>query len=262
MYHFKHLDPVSFTHPKTGKTIFGFVYMNPEKRVDLTKIFYNHGQHFFCPMGASEKVFFDKLKCKPADVSDLPKHTRAIHERMGVRFLFKKGMCVAIRDDGDNEVYGRVVKGGPDTIKVAAGHTVYQVAAYFVDHEELPSFDSPLDLYEVTNYQIVSGHDDSEPMTAKIRAGNEVIGHASDDGWGGGIMIHRDTKASTEAFEAFENTVADVAKKAMNGAKLHSSVTDLWVHWDWYIRPTKQSFEEYMADFAQRLTSARKADNG
>jgi hypothetical protein len=112
MYHFKHLDPVQFPHPKTGEMIFGFVYMNPEKKVDLTKVFYGHGEYFFCPMGANEDTFFEKLWCKPAEASELPKHTQAIRERMSQRFLFKKGMCVAIRDDGSNEVYGRVVKGG------------------------------------------------------------------------------------------------------------------------------------------------------
>ena len=256
MYHFKHLDPVQFPHPKTGEMIFGFVYMNPEKKVDLTKVFYGHGEYFFCPMGANEDTFFEKLWCKPAEASELPKHTQAIRERMSQRFLFKKGMCVAIRDDGSNEVYGRVVKGGRDTIKVASGLTVYDVAAYFVDHDELPNFNSPLDLYEVTDYKIVTGHDDSEPMVAKIRAGKDVIGHASDDGWGAGIMVENDPKASPEAFEAFVSTVNDVARKATNGAKMYSSVTDLWVHWAWYFRPTRQSFENYMAGFAKRRLSA------
>jgi len=166
MYHFKHLDPVQFPHPKTGEMIFGFVYMNPEKKVDLTKVFYGHGEYFFCPMGANEDTFFEKLWCKPAEASELPKHTQAIRERISQRFLFKKGMCVAIRDDGSNEVYGRVVKGGRDTIKVASGLTVYEVAAYFVDHEELPNFNSPLDLYEVTQMR-------DKPRTSSARKDSE-----------------------------------------------------------------------------------------
>lgn len=259
MYNFQHLDPVSFTQPKTGKQRYGFVYTNPQKRTDLTKVFYDDGEFVFCPMGASENDFFEFIKCKPAELEQLPKHTQAIRQRIRDRFLFKKGMCAVIRDDGNKEVRGRVIKGGRDTLKIASGINIYSVAAYYVDHIDLPDFGSPLDRYVVTDYQYVSGHDDSQPMVAKIRDGKTVIAHASDDGWGGGIMIHRELSASKEDFELFEKTVSDVAKAATNGMKMHSSVTDLWVHWDWNYRPTNQSFESYMAQHARELASYRKA---
>lgn len=254
MTQFGNFDVVSFVNPHTKTRQVGFVVVDSKPGgPSQARIYFDNASFFGTNGRFTASRMFERFKCEKADHESLPAHTKAIFERAKRGFKFKKGMVVSVHDESET-VKGRVVKGGQGDIRVAiAPNEIIEISSWFVDEQPLPRFDSPLDDYQVDGYRIVNGHDDSTPYVAKILHKGKVIAHASDDGWGGGGCIDPDPKAPAKAFDQFIALIDQEVAVASNNREFYSSMTDMWVYWDWYFRPTGQSFRQYIEEFCKEL---------
>jgi hypothetical protein len=100
-----------------------------------------------------------------------------------------------------------------------------------------------MDKWGVTSYRKCSGHDDSQPFTAKITLDGKVVGSASDDGWGGGGMID----LPSDILKKLEEDVV-VWNKTFGGKDFSpSSLIDIWI--DWFVNEKTHGVtaKEYLA---------------
>jgi hypothetical protein len=242
-------DVVVFTHPKSGEVDVGFVESKTAKSMKL--VYQKDGRLYFyktdsriTPQMLTEglnMVLADKTTTIPKQISELVAEKTAAPA--------KKNDIVKFVHEG-KECTGRVLKGGQNAeVTLDELHTL-RLPSADLSPASMPAADKGLEDWSIISYKVVHGHDDSEPFQAVIGYKGKPVILASNDGWGGCNLYSPKTPAAKADLERFEGAIADFSKRI---GSTYPENTDLWIHWEWYIRPTGMSFEQYLTSMPTTL---------
>lgn len=236
-------DVVVFTHPKSGEVDIGFVELKTEKNMKLiyqrdNRLFYYKTDSRITPQMLTEGLNMTVAN-KDTDIPELiselvaAKNAPAAKKNDVVQFVHEGKTCT-----------GRVVKGGKQAEVTLDELHVLRLPSSDLSPAEMPPADEGLEDWSILSYRVVHGHDDSEPFQAVIGYKGKPVILASNDGWGGCNLYSPKGPANKQHLESFEEAIANFTKKV---GSAYGENADLWVHWEWYLRPTGLSFEKYLS---------------
>lgn len=235
-------DLVQFVDPKNGETT-GFVVSRTAKSMKL--VYEKDGGLFSYKTNAhtTPDALIEALKVRPA--AEGVTVSEKIQELVNAETAqaAKKNAIVRFIHDG-KECTGRVVKGGKTAEVTLDEQHVLRLPSSDLSQASMPQADKGLEDWSVLSYRVVYGHDDSEPFQAVIGYKGKPVILASNDGWGGSNLYAPKTPAAKADLERFEGVIADFSKRI---GSTYPENSDLWTHWDWYLRPTGLSFEKYLS---------------
>lgn len=246
---------ISFKCPDTKATKIGFIHDISSTK---TKLIFLQGQDIRS-YGTTPRIkreqMLTMLTCKPVDESKLDEGLKEFRSKLMNPASFKKGECASFMDEGKT-VTGRVIKGGKGRIVVAInnGNTDVELEANDCKPVELPPSTGAMANWQVSNYRIVHGHDDSTPYVADILHKGKKALISENDGWGGPDMMSLAKGASRELEHQFGKDIMAAVKSATGSADAIPEPEGMWVIWDYFIRPCgEQTFEEHLAEFHESL---------
>lgn len=235
-------DIVQFFDPKCGKTI-GFVENRTAKAMKL--VYEKDGRLFSYKTNAriAPDALIEALKVMPAEKgATIPARIQELVNEATAPAA-KKNDIVKFMHEG-KECTGRVVKGGKNAEVTLDEQHVIRLPSVDLSPGTTPPADKELEDWSILSYRVVHGHDDSEPFQAVIGYKGKPVIYASNDGWGGCNSYQAKTTAAKEVLGLFESAIADFSNRIGN---TYPENADLWVHWEWYLRPTGLSFEKYLS---------------
>lgn len=151
------------------------------------------------------------------------------------KIKFKKGDRVKTKEGAyEEEVHGKVIKGGQNNIQVIldGGEFVLNgpAVAFELSNKSLPEEpENPMNKWSVKKYQEIQGHGDSPTFNAEIALNGKSVIHVENDGWGGpNLYFNIDSKGPDYVKQLHEDVQAwwdtyskrDVIEKE-----------DLWLDW-------------------------------
>lgn len=243
----KNFQVVSFTAPKGGQKT-GFLF---EKSKSKTYLYFSDGEiiRYYQNDGRiNREQLLTGLSCVIANDSSLPQALVDFRKELMNPASFKKGDVVSFNDDGKT-VFGRVLKGGKNQILLALTDSMdVEIPARSCKLANLPEVEGPMAGWQISNFKIVSGHDDSLPYTADALYNGKKAVFCSNDGWGGSDSFSLAKGAAGNSIDSFLSAVKASAKAATGDECPMSDMPGLWVTWDYFVRPTGKSFESYIRE--------------
>lgn len=235
-------DIVQFVDPECGKTT-GFVENRTAKSMKL--VYEKDGGLFSYKTNAriAPNALIKALKVMPAAKGvTVPARIQELVDEATAPAA-KKDEIVKFMHEG-KECTGRVVKGGKNAEVTLDEQNLLRLPSSDLSPASMPPADKGLEDWSILSYRVVHGHDDSEPFQAVIGYKGKPVIHASNDGWGGCNLYSSKNAAAKADLDRFESAIAEFSKRIGN---TYPENGDLWVHWDWYLRPTGLSFEKYLS---------------
>lgn len=235
-------DIVQFVDPQCGNTI-GFVDNRTAKSMKL--IYEKDGDLFSHKTNArvDPEALIEALNVVPAAKGvTVPARIQELVNEAAAPAA-KKDDIVKFMHEG-KECGGRVVKGGKNPKVTLDEERLLRLPSSDLSPGTMPPADKGLEDWSVLSYKVVHGHDDSEPFRAVIGYKGRPVIDASNDGFGEPNMYEAKNAAAKADLKRFEVAIAEFSKRV---GSTYPENGDLWVHWDWYLRPTGLSFEKYLS---------------
>lgn len=251
---YTHGTLVQFSHPKTGDLTIGLVNSPTKRKFEILFMQGESIKLYRASAKHSVEFLVHTLRVSPLQKENkklVPKDLLERQQEFINPVKYAAGDIVSLECKGKT-VSGRVQKGGVRLqVAIDGGKLVVSGPASIATKIEypIPGCETMKD-WNIKSYRVIRGHDDSEPFDATICYKGKPVIHAGNDGWGGCNTYHLVKPEYRDLLEQFRKD-ANAWWKEATGAepKQYSENEDLWIFYEWYVRPSGITPKDYLADF-------------
>ncbi len=238
-------DTLYLTIPKTKERVVGFIH---DESASKTNIWFTADRYFHTNAKMPRHTLIAGLACAPAPESELPEAMKAKRDALKNAPVFKKGEIAQLEYKGE-QVTARVLKGGKKSITVALSLTS-ELSLHPMEckHGELPAVTGAMAEWSVSGLKEVAGHDDSFPYQADVQRNGRTVLIAGNDGLSGPDSFRASSIANRDQPDALIAAIRQAVTDALGSPDAMIGPEGSWVNWDWYVRPTGKTFEQYLKE--------------